>query len=318
MISLCKRYCGFLKGSLLGISIVILMFIPDFINLGYSSLSLESMKTVIQISQLHQILIIILPVIFSLLFHLLELNKRNQKLLIDNQIKISKTAKLSSLGEMAAGIAHEINNPLAVISLKVEHLKCILAETMIKKSFHKDLDHICAMILKISTIIKGLKTFSRDGNHDPIETTNLAELIDDALSMISYKVEKYKIIVDKKYLIKPEAKVRKVQIEQVIVNLVNNAIDAIKDQDGDKIVKILVEPTDEFLLLKISDNGKNGIPPKVREKLFEPFYTTKAVGEGTGLGLSISKEILISHGGDLVLAEELPTTFILSIPKKSF
>jgi signal transduction histidine kinase len=109
---------------------------------------------------------------------------------------------------------------------------------------------------------------------------------------------------------------RAIQISQVLLNLINNARDAIKEQSEEKWIKIGVQEIDNVVEFSLTDSGK-GIPPEIRHKILEPFYTTKPNGEGTGLGLSISKNIIESHSGILQIAENTENTkIIFSIPKR--
>ncbi|MEK6775240.1 MAG: ATP-binding protein [Bdellovibrionota bacterium] len=236
-----------------------------------------------------------------------------------NQIAVATSSRMSSLGQMASGIAHEINNPLTIIQGKALYLEKIIDPTG-KVDFEKakiTIDQINTTIQRIAKIIKGLQSFSRDTSEEPFQKSQIKDAIEIALELCRERFFKNdtRLILPKvttsnlMFLGSPE------QISQVLLNLLNNAFDATKAQ-AEKWVKIEIEVNrnENRLLVFVSDSGV-GVPPQIQTKIFEPFFTTKEVGSGTGLGLSISKGIMDNHKGRLFVDSSKPhTTFAIELP----
>lgn len=237
--------------------------------------------------------------------------------------KNQQMAKMSSLGEMAAGIAHEINNPLAVINGYCSKMKKTLTQMPKDQTPHQDfLESFALMTDKILTssnimskIIRGLKTISRDGQGDPFELTPVKNILEDTLVLTRQKIEKIGIqfhppIIDENLQIQ----CRSVHIVQTLVNLLNNAQDAVIDLE-DKWIKLEVTETENEVEFSVIDSGK-GLSKEIAKRIMEPFYTTKPVGKGTGLGLSLSRELIKAHNGTLAFDNQSPNTrFVVIIPK---
>lgn len=230
------------------------------------------------------------------------------------KVKSLQNAKLATLGEMAAGIAHEINNPLSIISNSIE--------LMIKKEQKAEVDNksikkITKSVERMSKIVKGLKKFSRRTDEVVREESSLQLLVTECIDLTIVKSNQKEVPI----LLEPFDDVTvicdDIQTEQVLINLINNAIDACSEND-DKWVKIIVEECDSQTIdLIVVDAGK-GINKDNVKQMFNPFFTTKAQSLGTGLGLSISKNIANEQGGDLVYKErDGNTAFVFSIPKAS-
>ncbi len=240
---------------------------------------------------------------------------QNELIIKDQQAKIIATSKLSSLGEMASGIAHEINNPLAIIQGKAAQiLRRVRSDDMEKDYLIKEISKIESNTQRINKIIKGLRTFSRQGESDPIQEFTFKSLLDDVLELCSerfkYHGVELKILGD--LFIKLYG--QPTQLAQVLLNLINNAHDAVIELP-EKWISVEISQDNESTYIKVLDSGK-GIPADVAEKIMQPFFTTKEVGLGTGLGLSISKGIIDSHKGRLYLDADSPSTcFIIQLPK---
>jgi C4-dicarboxylate-specific signal transduction histidine kinase len=244
-----------------------------------------------------------------------ELNRSLDGKLLDTELKLVNAAKMSALGEMAGGIAHEINTPLGTIGMIAEHLKDLVIEEPLDKKTVTDMILVVSRtVTRIATIIRGLRTFSRDGSGDPFEPAPLKQILEDTLVLCREKLKqsgtelRLEGIKDDLIL-----QCRAVQVSQVLLNLVGNACDAIA-QLPDKWVGISARVVGEQIEISVADSG-SGIPPDARAKLFQPFFTTKEIGLGTGLGLSISKGIAEAHQGSLELDVECPNTrFVLKLP----
>lgn len=231
--------------------------------------------------------------------------------------QLINSSKLSSLGVMAGGIAHEINNPLAIIQGKVESITYnYLDNPLNKKEILSDLEKINSTVDRISNIIKGLRLFSRSAEKDPYVNTNLMTIIEETLGLcyerfntngipLMFNTDDKEIYID----------CRSTEVSQVILNLLNNAFDAVVNLK-ERWVQIDVDNQDTaYVKIRITDSG-HGISNDLTNKIMEPFFTTKAVGKGTGLGLSISKGIIEDHKGELFINNNSPNTqFIISLPK---
>ncbi len=237
----------------------------------------------------------------------------------EQQVLMSSSSRLTALGEMAGGIAHEINNPLTVAHAYASRLrdmaeagKKLDPETVIKSA--QKIESVC---MRISRIIAGLRSIARDGDNDRFVLAPLKPIVEDALSLSTEKFRhrQIELTVDKI----PDGlsiECRSVQISQVIVNLLLNAQHAVEVMTGLRWIRLGFIERASTVELRISDSG-SGIAPEVRDRIFDPFFTTKEVGKGTGLGLSISASIAEAHGGALYLDENEPhTTFVLILQKR--
>lgn len=230
------------------------------------------------------------------------------------------SSKMSSLGEMATGIAHEINTPLAVISLRASLLKEFSQTDDFAMTGKKIITETCDIIDKtahrIARIITGLRAFARDGAADPYQSQDIQTIVSDTQGLCGEKFRNSGVDLQ---IIMPEAPLalycRGTQISQVLLNLLSNAFDAIHELEQ-KWIKIEVVDLKNEIEISVTDSGK-GIDPAHRSKLGQPFFTTKDVGKGTGLGLSISRGIVMDHKGRLYLDEKSAhTRFVVILPKQ--
>lgn len=246
-----------------------------------------------------------------------ELVIEKTKDLKEQAIANSARARLAEIGEMAANIAHEINNPLTVIDGQVLRLKRHIQDDEQKIKLENYLDKISLMTKRIVKIINGLKLTSRDGHNDPMIEFSIPKMLEEIVFLTEIKSKSMGIEINLE--IDPTicfAYGKEVQISQVMVNLINNSMDAIASQKGPWI-NIAIKDRLGFVDFIITDSGE-GIPLKIREKIMTPFFTTKELGKGTGLGLSISMAIIKEHGGEFSYNEQSPNTqFVFSIHKKS-
>lgn len=251
----------------------------------------------------------------ALLGWILKQKEKAESALRDAEAKMLNSAKISALGEMAGGVAHEINNPLATISLLNEQVIEVLQEKAADNSLALEmLQKVTKTVARISAIVQGLRTFSRDGSQDPFVATQVSEIVASTLALCQEKFKNSGIQVT--VTIEPEnlsLKCRRVQLSQVLLNLFNNSCDAIGNLP-EKWIKISATAHAGTLKLAVTDSGA-GIPEAVSQKIFNPFFTTKEIGKGTGLGLSISKGIVDAHQGKISVDRTCPNTrLVLELP----
>jgi two-component system NtrC family sensor kinase len=230
-----------------------------------------------------------------------------------------QSSKMAALGKLAAGIAHEVNNPLAVIKEKVGWLRDLLSEEDIAKSENyqefedavRKIDHHVERAKKVTHRLLG---FAR--RMEPIqEKVELNRLLDETIEFLRNEAHYRNIQILTQYSPDlPQIVSDTAQLQQVFLNLLNNAIDAI-GKDGEIRVETSLNPKDRNIVIVIKDNGP-GIPNEVLNRIFDPFFTTKEVGKGTGLGLSISYSIVEKLGGRIMVAsqEGQGTTFTIYLP----
>lgn len=244
-------------------------------------------------------------------------------------IQLIQSSKLATLGEMATGIAHELNQPLSGIRTRAQLIVKALDRKIVKpESIYKNQHEIIELIDRISHIINHMRIFARQ-DQQKFAPFKLTQSIDGALSLLGEQLRIHAIQVEKDYPAQvPVIRGEPLQIEQVLLNLLSNARDAMDERqqreredtnvpsDYKKKLVIRIKPSEgNEACLEIVDNGL-GIDREVQEKIFEPFFTTKPVGRGTGLGLSISYGILTNHNGRFEM-ESAPgegTTFRVYLP----
>jgi len=227
------------------------------------------------------------------------------------QIQIQK---MSALGEMSGGVAHEINNPLSIIAAKCDQIITqIKNEEIDQNALILGLKKIEDTTFRIAKIVRALRNFSRDAEHDPIVEVDPESVIDDALSLSEARMNYAGIKLSKEIHSTTKILCRPTQLTQVLINLLNNSFDAV-GETPDAWLKIETRQRGSFVDIWITDSGK-GISPAIADKMMQPFFTTKELGKGTGLGLSISKGLMESMHGELRYSESSPNTqFLISIP----
>lgn len=240
--------------------------------------------------------------------------KERTRELEEQKVISIQQAKMASLGEMAGGVAHEINNPLATISLVTHHIHDLLSEPEIDRVLIKtNLEKVRRTIDRIAKIVRGLRTFSRSANKDPMQHTQLQSIVRETISLCGEKMRNHGIELRVDEGSEIFISCRATEISQVLLNLLNNSFDAVENLE-EKWIDLRVKKTDGAVSVRVTDSGK-GIPPEVMDKLMQPFFTTKEVGKGTGLGLSIAKGIAEGHGGRLYVdATGANTCFVLELP----
>ncbi|WP_076918813.1 sensor histidine kinase [Pseudoalteromonas sp. SK18] len=279
-----------------------------------------------------------------------QFEKRNllvkQKEMEEKQSNIEQvlinSEKMASLGQMAAGVAHEINNPLSYIVSNIQNLaynleqfshlintlkaeKAITQQTLVDTLQHYQFDElqtdssdIIAEMTegadRVKEIVQGLRQFAHP-DQTQIGDIDITELIDNTLR-VAWNEIKYNANVEKNYNTEPVIITgRSTQLSQVFLNLFFNAAQAICDKVG--VISITTKADKKNAYITIADNG-SGIDEDKLNKIFDPFYTTKPIGQGTGLGLAISKAIIEQHGGLISVKSQLNqgTIFNITLPKK--
>jgi PAS domain S-box-containing protein len=212
------------------------------------------------------------------------------------QNQVDQSEKLAVIGQLAAGVAHEIGNPLTSISSIVQ----ILQRKSTDPFYKEQLANIKENIDRISKIVRELVDFSRPPS-DKKSPTQITDIIKTAIGIVKYDKRVKKVDFKVKLSTElPFVEIVPDRLLQVFVNILINALDAI---NGTGVVSVESFNDDAFVYVKICDDGI-GIEPEIMEKLFEPFFTTKEVGKGTGLGLSISYGIVKKFGGDIIVESE--------------
>lgn len=244
-----------------------------------------------------------------------------QNHILDEELKAQQNeahheSKLVSLGVLAAGIGHEINNPLTIIHGNLDRmLKKIERNEVTEEYLKKAHDEMFRALTRVENLIRGLRTFSRKDSilSSPI---NLRELIEETIDMLFQIYRADGITIEKKMNIDSQTKIMadRGKIQQILVNLMNNSRDALAERSNGKVI-VTVYENREKVIMSISDNGP-GIPKEVQDKIFDPFFTTKEVNKGTGLGLSVVADIVRLHGAKITFeSSHSGTTFYLEFIK---
>jgi two-component system NtrC family sensor kinase len=246
-----------------------------------------------------------------------ELGRTNQKLR-ETQAHLIHSEKMAGLGQLVAGIAHEINNPLAFVINNIfivqEGLdKLALEESSKVSKMQTRIRDAYAGAARVKDLVSKLRTFSRL-DEGTIKTINIHESIESVLLFLRHKMEG-RIEVERKYGDVEMLTCLAGELNQVLMNIVANAIDAIDEADGPGRITIATGQDNGHFVIRVRDTGK-GIPEGIRNRIFEPFFTTKPIGQGTGLGLAISYGIMKAHQGSMEFSTKAGegTEFTLKIP----
>lgn len=240
------------------------------------------------------------------------------KVLKEQTAQLVQTSKLAALGEMAGGMAHEINNPLAIIALLTKRIQSLLKkENPDLSQANNFLSEIDETVIRISRIIKGLRNVSRGADDEDVRDVRISEIFDDVFGICSEKFRMSGVTLelkDENRLHHSKLRCQRVQLSQVLINLIGNGFDAASKESTGSWVSVNLRSDQKNLFIEVSNSGA-AITPEVKSKLFQPFFTTKEIGKGTGLGLSISKKIVEAHGGEISHDEKAPhTTFVVKLP----
>ncbi len=232
-----------------------------------------------------------------------------------NEEKLQQSERLATVGHLAAGVAHEIGNPLTAISSLVQLLQRKTDDVFVQESLAKVRDQIN----RIHKIERDLVDFSRPSSAE-VKQAQINDIVQSAVGLMKHdtRFRNIEVVLDLEREL-PRVTCVPDQIHQVIANLLLNAADAVKDRESAAGGRIVLHTTSdsETVRLEVEDNG-TGIPKELHQKIFEPFFTTKPVGKGTGLGLSVSHGIVTKIGGTIRVESVVGegTTFIIELPAK--
>jgi two-component system NtrC family sensor kinase len=254
-----------------------------------------------------------LKILSQQVINLMEL-KKTLKLKDLQQAQLVNSSKMASLGEIAAGVAHEINNSLMILVGKSNLVKRLIVSDPIDiLKIKEHLDRVDVVTEKICLVVKSMGIFSRDPSNASMVTTKVDEIIKNTLSLCKERFENQ--LIEIKIDIKDDVTVEchPSEISQVIMNLLFNAYDAIENLP-EKWIEIKADRRDDYIEIRVTDSGK-GIAKNIIEKLMQPFFTTKEIGKGTGLGLSISYGIIQKHHGSFKYdSNSANTSFVITLP----
>ena len=240
-------------------------------------------------------------------FFLRELTERTR---LEQQLR--QAEKLSALGQMISGVAHELNNPLAVVK---GYLELVLRREDLPSQTRADLEKVARESNRATKLVSNFLSFAREqpAHREPVNLNELVRRVTDLrkLDLQKTKVE-LRLNLDPHL---PATQADPDQIQQVLVNLVNNALHAVAEAARPGVVQITTQSKNDLILLLVEDNGP-GVPPEILPFIFEPFFTTKEVGTGTGLGLSIAHSIMTDHNGRILHqpASIGGAAFVLELP----
>lgn len=235
----------------------------------------------------------------------------------ENSIEqLSRLSKLADLGCISAGVAHEVNNPLATIMLCIETIQYLLHDKFdIPENIDDQFSIVKKSIDRISKLTHQMATLARNDKID-FRPTAPQELVKDIIALYKNRLILSDVQLETEFHFSESIPMDTSKTEQVIINIINNGIYAIEKKPSDRRLKISIKSNASSVFIEIWNNGRP-IPNEIRDRIFTPFFTDKPIGQGTGLGLPISHRIMQSHGGDLRFksSEKDGTCFILEFPK---
>jgi PAS domain S-box-containing protein len=241
--------------------------------------------------------------------------RAREEALTQQRAQMTASARLAALGEMSGGLAHELNTPLAVMLLTVEQLQGqARAGQLQPERLNRGLARLESTLGRVTRIMKSLRNFARDGEGDAPEPTSLGAFVEDVLNFCRERILNHGIRLN--VLVPAPSSVVNLcttQLAQVLLNLLNNAHDAVLGREL-AWIEVSAELRGAGARFTVTDCG-HGVPEALRARIFEPFFTTRPVGQGTGLGLPISKGLIERMGGRLWLdAEAANTRFVVDLP----
>jgi two-component system CheB/CheR fusion protein len=280
----------------------------EFENIGHRTMLLNS-QVLSQTNNLEPMILLAIEDITE--------RRRAEAQLEASRIQLESSARLAALGMMAGGVAHEINNPLAIIHASAADLLHRAKEegTVPLEIVVRNGERIQQTANRLAKMIKSMRYLAREGSQDSFCPTPVAKIVEEALEVCKQRFKDHSV-----NLLLPSIDptlcvlCREVQVAQVLLNLLQNAFDAVIEQAGERWIRLDVAAQDSSAVFSVIDSGP-GIPPELQTRIMEPFFTTKEVGKGTGLGLSLARTIVEEHGGKLELTEETGhTCFSFRLP----
>ena len=241
------------------------------------------------------------------------------KMEMSNEIEREKeratfVSQLASIGEMSASIAHEVNNPLAIIMGYSSKLKTGIDDKMMQEKIGNAIEKASERIRKI---VKGLQRASYRSRSEQFEVVYIKDFIHDTLDFCSVSISgsRIELIVEN---LEEDLNVNchEIKLSQIIINLINNARDAINQENSkERWIKVQTSLGEDYFELRVTDSGP-GVPPELQEKIMESFFTTKEKGKGSGLGLALVNRFVKEHNGKFFLdLESEHTSFVVQIPR---
>ena len=208
--------------------------------------------------------------------------------------------KMASLGRVAAGIAHEIRNPLSGINIYLNTLKKLHHQAGSEEKVEQILRHLQSASIKIESVIRRVMDFAKP-TEPKLTLTDINEPITDAINLTAVTMRKSGVNIEtflSNDLTRSYAD--KNLIEEIVLNLLNNAAEAMKTMEAGKKIVVASFAEDDQIIIRVSDSGP-GVPPEIRDNILDPYFTTKH--EGTGIGLSLCHRIVTDHGGSLTVSD---------------
>ncbi len=232
------------------------------------------------------------------------------------QAQLIENSKMASIGEMAVNLAHEINQPLGAMKLSCEALKSAVTKVDQERS-EKYADRIIKQVNRVERIVTQLNIFGRDDKYVETGCYDINDIITNALVLVEHQFSANGVSLQHRLAggLSP-VRCNLIEMESVLINLLNNARQAVESNTGNKVVTVESDQDDDHLYIRVEDNGC-GIPDAIRHKIFDPFFTTKEIGKGTGIGLSMCYGIVHKYGGTIEIDPDIETgsRFCISMPK---
>ncbi|MFK8137932.1 MAG: sensor histidine kinase [Bdellovibrionales bacterium] len=238
--------------------------------------------------------------------------------LLRTQKMLDKASKFSSIGEVAGSLGHELNNHLAVVNGWSDRLQReISKEEPRPEVIEKSSEKIQKAVKKLEKITSSYRKYSRNSVEDPMELVRLKNVVEESIEIVQAKLKTHGVALKTFVGSDVSLECSPIELSQVLINLVNNAIDEITGSEKPWVQIRGIEVEGEGLVeISVTDSGC-GIPQDIVDQLFDPYYTTKSREKGTGIGLSISKKIIDAHNGDIeVDTKFVNTRFVIRLPKR--
>ncbi|GMU57040.1 MAG: hypothetical protein AMXMBFR33_61860 [Candidatus Xenobia bacterium] len=229
-------------------------------------------------------------------------NAEAHRLLQESEAQLIQSAKLAAVGQLAAGVAHEMNSPLGAVKVAISQASRLLEQRPERSKHH--LTTAMTSLERAQEIVARLLYYAREGSRVQTDV-DLNQVVQDSLEIVRHSYSEANIALEPQLEELPAVRANAGELQQVVLNLLVNARDAARSR-----VTIHTAARDDRVELRVEDDGP-GVPSEVRDKIFDPFFTTKPVGRGTGLGLSVSLQIVKQHGGELVLEPDHPGAHFL-------